>query len=58
MGPNLDNYDNDYDDDNSFINHDQEQIYCYVHCSKILNLHNAAAENIPFIWHKFERKRN
>jgi len=50
-GPILDVYDNDDDDDdgNSFFNHDQQQIYCSVHGSKIVNYHNAVAEDIPFI---------
>jgi len=39
----------------SFFNHDQQQISCFVHGSKIVNYHNAVAEDIPFIWQKFER---
>ena len=38
-----------------FFNHDQQQISCFVHGSKIVNYHNAIAEDIPFIWQKIER---
>ena len=39
----------------SFFNHDQQQISCFVHGSKIVNYHNAVAEYILFIWQKIER---
>jgi len=45
--PILDVYDDD--DGNSFFNHDQQQISCSVHGSKIVNYHNAVVEDIPFI---------
>jgi len=38
----------------SFFNHDQQQISCFVHGSKIANYHNAVAEDIHFIWQKIE----
>ena len=38
----------------SFFNHDQQQISCFVHGSKIVNYHNPVAEDIPFIWQKIE----
>jgi len=53
-GPILNDYDND-DGGNSlpsFFSHDQQQIFCSVHGSKIVNYHNAVAEDIPFIWQK------
>jgi hypothetical protein len=37
-----------------FFNHDLQQISCFVHGSKIVNYHNAVAEDIPFIWQKIE----
>jgi hypothetical protein len=39
----------------SLFNDDQQQISCFVHGSKIVNYHNAVAEDIPFIWQKIER---
>ena len=54
MGPILDVYVND--DGNSFFNHDQQQIYCRVHGSKIVNYRKAVADDIPFIWQKNERE--
>ena len=39
----------------SLFNDDQQQICCFVHGSKIVNYHNAVAEDIPFIWQKIER---
>ena len=39
----------------SFFNHDQQQISCFIHGSKIENYHNAVAEYITFIWQKIER---
>jgi len=57
-GPILDIYDND-DCGNSLsslFNHGQQQIFCSVHGSKIVNHHNAVAEDIPFIWKKTERE--
>jgi len=39
----------------SFFNHDQQQISRFIHGSKIVNCHNAVAEDIPFIWQKIER---
>ena len=57
-GPILDIYDND-DGGNSlppFFNHGQQQIFCSVHGSKIVNHHNAVLEDIPFIWQKTERE--
>jgi len=51
-------YDND-DGGNSlpsFFNHGHQQIFCSVHGYKILNQHNAVAEDIPFIWQKTERE--
>ena len=39
----------------SFFNHDQQQISCFIHSSKIVNYHNAVAEDIPFIWQKIKR---
>ena len=54
--PILDVYDDDDDaDGNSFFNHDQQQISCSIHGSKIVNYDNAVAEDIPFIWQKIER---
>jgi len=56
-GPILDDYDDD--DGNSlpsFFNHSQQQIFCSVHGSKIVNYHNVVAEDIPFIWQKTERE--
>jgi len=38
-----------------FFSHDQQQIFCSVHGSKIVNYHNAVAEDVPFIWQKIER---
>jgi len=57
-GPILDIYDND-DGGNflpSFFNHDQQHIFCSSHGSKIVNHHNAVAEDIPFIWQKTGRE--
>jgi len=54
--PILDIYDND-DGGNSlpsFFNHGQQQMFCSVHGSEIVNHHNAVAEDIPFIWQKTE----
>jgi len=39
----------------SFYDHEQQQISCFVHGSKILNYHKAVAEDIPFIWQKIEK---
>ena len=39
----------------SFFNHDQQQISCFIHGSKIVNYHKAVVEDIPFIWQKIER---
>jgi len=39
----------------SLFNQDQQQISCFVHGSKIVNDHNAVAEDIPFIRQKIER---
>jgi hypothetical protein len=39
----------------SFFNHEQQQISCFVHGSKIVNYHNVVVEDIPFIWQKIER---
>jgi len=58
-GSSLDVYDNDDDAGKSlpsFFGHDQQQISCSVHGSKIVNYHNAVAEDIPFIWQKTERE--
>jgi len=48
-GSNIYVYDNDDDDGNSFFCHDQQQIFCSVHGSKIVNYNYAVAEDIPFI---------
>jgi len=58
MGPILDVNDNDDYYVNSlpsFFNHEQQQISCSVHDSKIVSYHIAVAEDIPFIWQKIER---
>jgi catalase len=39
----------------SFFKHDHQQISCFIHGSKIVNYHNAFAEDIPFIWQEIER---
>jgi len=53
MCPIHDVYENDDDDRDSslpsFISHDQKQISCSVHGYKIVNYHNAAADDIPFM---------
>ena len=57
-GPFFDVYDNNNDRGNylpSFFNHNQQQISCSVHGYKIVNYHNAVAEDIPLIWQKIER---
>jgi len=57
-GPTLHDYDNDDGGKSlpSFFNHDQQQIFCSVHGSIIVNYHNVVAEDIPFIWQKTERE--
>jgi len=42
----------------SFFNQGQQQIFCSVHGSKIVNHNNAVVEDIPFIWQKTERELN
>jgi len=56
--PILDEYDNDNGGNSlpSFFNHDQQQIFCSVHGSIIVNYHNVVTEVIPFIWQKTERE--
>jgi len=41
----------------SFFNHDQQHISCFIHDSKIVNYHNAVAEDILFIWQKIDRNQ-
>jgi len=59
-GPILYDYHND-DGSNSLpsiFKHDQQQISCSAHGSKIVNYYNVVAEDIPFIWQQTERELN